>query len=90
MSIKFIKITIALMLFSALSLNSCGYYHEQQEAYSKANNGPGLVVNPPLTEKKMSDAYVIPQNEKQPASVEAPPPPGSSIDLANSNNKIST
>lgn len=88
MSIKSIKIIVALMLFSALSLSSCGYYHEQQEAYSKANNGPGLVVNPPLTAKKMSDAYVIPQDEKVPASIEAPPPPGSSIDPANPNNKI--
>jgi len=73
------KKMIVLSLLSALLLG-CSYYHEQQQAYSKATNGPGLVTESPLTNQKMSTAYVIPEKEKTPASINAPVPPGSSLD----------
>lgn len=65
-------LTSSCSLFGAES-----FYHQQQVAYSKAKDGPGLTVNPPLTASKISDAYVIPPVEKAPVSTEAPPPPGS-------------
>ena len=56
------------------------YYHQQQVAYSKAQDGRDLVINPPLTTSKMSDAYLMPQASKAVVSVDVPPPPGSSLD----------
>lgn len=56
------------------------YYHQQQVAYSKAQDGRDLMINPPLTTSKMSDAYLIPQADKAQVSVDVPPPPGSSLD----------
>ncbi len=80
------KVLLSSLLFSSLLVSSCSwfggesYYHKQQVAYSKAEDGPGLVVEPPLSKNKMSDAYVIPPMEKAPVSIEAPPPPGSKVD----------
>lgn len=73
-------ITMCLLSSGCEGLGGESYYHKQQVAYSKAKDGPGLVVNPPLTTDKISDAYVIPPADKAPVSVEAPPPPGSSVD----------
>ena len=75
-----------MIALSILSLTGCSlfgensYYHKQQRAYSKAKDGSGLVVNPPLSTSKINDDYVIPPAEKAPVSVDAPPPPGSKID----------
>ncbi len=75
-----------LLVIALLSLASCSlfgeesYYHKQQVAYSKAKDGPGVTVPPPLTSSKLSDAYVIPPAAKNPPSRDAPPPPGSILD----------
>lgn len=73
---------ISPILLASLSACSDGesYYHKQQVAYSRAKDGSGLVVNPPLSDKKINNEYLIPTTEKAPASVEAPPPPGSTVD----------
>lgn len=74
------------LIILLLSISSCSlfgeesYYHQQQVAYSRAKDGPGLTVPPPLTSNKLSDTYVIPPAQKNPPSIEAPPPPGSALD----------
>ncbi len=81
MSFKKVPLLILLLGLSSCSLfGEESYYHEQQVAYSKAKDGPGLVVPPPLTSSKLSDTYVIPPAPKNPPSIEAPPPPGSALD----------
>lgn len=81
------------LFLTLLSLSSCSlfgeesYYHKQQVAYSKAKDGPGLVVPPPLTNSKLKDEYTIPPVEKAQPSIEAPFPPGSALDKSNNANK---
>lgn len=82
---KKLFILVPFLLTGCSLFGEESYYHQQQVAYSKAKDGPGLVVEPPLSTEKISDTYVIPPMEKAPVSVDAPVPPGSSLDLANKN-----
>lgn len=85
----------SLLLFTLIILSSCSlwgedsYYHKQQVAYSKAKDGPGLVVPPPLTNSKLRDEYVIPPVAVAPPSIEAPPPPGSALDKSEASSGVS-
>lgn len=83
------------VILSIFCLSSCfgdsSYYHQQKVAYSKAADGPELVIKPPMTTSKISDAYVIQPASKTPLFEDPPPPPGSSLDkLKNSSGKNKT
>ncbi len=65
--------TVLILIASLFLLSACSSKLVKDDgAYTKAKNGPALVV-PPLTKQNISGFYVLPDQTQNPAVDIAPP-----------------
>ncbi len=76
---------IIFILSFALTLSACGHYWHgfmsfapnHSKDYQKSKNGANLTVPPPMTQKKISDYYTVPNTKGTTTVSVAPPDSGS-------------